>query len=111
MSLTTRVIAGLALGLAAGAAAHFSGHPLLLGVADLVEPIGTIWVNAILMTVIPLVFSRLDPPAPPGAACDRPGDRDVHSRWRRQRPFGARRDHPTGRWAVADGGCTFERCQ
>jgi Na+/H+-dicarboxylate symporter len=59
MSLTTRVIAGLALGLAAGAAAHFSGHPLLLGVADLVEPIGTIWVNAILMTVIPLVVSSL----------------------------------------------------
>jgi hypothetical protein len=54
---------------------------------------------------------RIDRAAAPGAACDRPGDRDVHSRWRRQRPFGARRDHPTGRWAVADGGCPFERRQ
>jgi len=59
MSLTTRVLAGLTLGLAAGAAAHVWGQPLLLGLAAALEPIGTIWVNAILMTVIPLVVSSL----------------------------------------------------
>ena len=59
MSLTTRVLTGLTLGLAAGAAAHVWGQPQLLGLAGALEPIGTLWVNAILMTVIPLVVSSL----------------------------------------------------
>ena len=59
MSLTTRVLAGLALGLAAGVSAHLVGHPSLLALAGLIEPIGALWVNAILMTVIPLVVSSL----------------------------------------------------
>lgn len=59
MALTTRVLTGLTVGLAAGAAAHVWGHGLLSGLAGVLEPIGTLWVNAILMTVIPLVVSSL----------------------------------------------------
>src|SRR5262245_19876008 len=59
MSLTARVLTGLLLGLGAGAAAHVSGQSTLLGLAGIVEPIGTLWVNAILMTVLPLVVSSL----------------------------------------------------
>jgi proton glutamate symport protein len=59
MSLTARVLAGLSLGLAAGAVAHAAGHPALLAASRFVEPLGTLWVNAILMTVIPLVVSNL----------------------------------------------------
>lgn len=59
MSLTTRVVAGLVAGLGAGIAAHVSGRSWLVDLAGLVEPVGTLWVNAILMTVIPLVVSSL----------------------------------------------------
>ena len=59
MSLTARVVSGLALGLAAGAAINASRHPTLLTLASWIEPVGTLWVNAILMTVIPLVVSSL----------------------------------------------------
>ena len=59
MSLTTRVVGGLALGVAAGAAINASRHPVLLTLASWLEPVGTLWVNAILMTVIPLVASSL----------------------------------------------------
>lgn len=55
----TRVLVALGAGLAAGAAIAASGSPRLLGVADGVAPIGTLWVNAIRMTVIPLVVSLL----------------------------------------------------
>ena len=37
----------------------FTHSPMLLRAADLVAPIGTLWVNAIRMTVIPLVVSLL----------------------------------------------------
>jgi proton glutamate symport protein len=59
MSLTTRVVGGLALGLAAGAAINASRQLTLLTLASWIEPVGTLWVNAILMTVIPLVVSSL----------------------------------------------------
>jgi proton glutamate symport protein len=59
MSLTTRILAGLVLGLAGG---------ILLAPAEAgwqatalawVEPVGALWVNAIRMTVIPLIVSLL----------------------------------------------------
>ncbi len=53
----TRVLIALGAGLAGGAAIAASGAPVLLAAADWVAPIGTIWVNAIRMTVIPLVVS------------------------------------------------------
>lgn len=59
MSLTSRVLLGLLAGLAAGIAISAAGSPGLLGIVALVEPVGTLWVNAIRMTVIPLVVSLL----------------------------------------------------
>jgi proton glutamate symport protein len=54
---STRVLVALVAGLAGGAAIAASGNPALLAAADWLTPIGTIWVNAIRMTVIPLVVS------------------------------------------------------
>jgi Na+/H+-dicarboxylate symporter len=55
----TRVLVALGAGLAGGAAIAASGNPTLLHAADAVAPAGTIWVNAIRMTVVPLVVSLL----------------------------------------------------
>ena len=59
MSLTKRILAALALGIACGFLVRAHPTPLLLKLVDVVEPIGTVWVNAIRMTVIPLVVSLL----------------------------------------------------
>lgn len=59
MSLTSRVLLGLVTGLALGAAASAFDLPGLRSLAGAVEPLGTLWVNAIRMTVIPLVVSLL----------------------------------------------------
>ena len=59
MKDSTRVLVALGVGLAGGAAIAASGNPTLLRAADTVAPIGTLWVNAIRMTVIPLVVSLL----------------------------------------------------
>jgi len=55
----TRVVVALAAGLALGALAAQSGNPALLGGVDILGPIGTLWINAIRMTVLPLVISLL----------------------------------------------------
>ncbi|HYM26116.1 MAG TPA: cation:dicarboxylase symporter family transporter, partial [Vicinamibacterales bacterium] len=55
----TRGLVALAAGLAGGIAISLSHSERLLAVADLVAPVGTLWVNAIRMTVIPLVVSLL----------------------------------------------------
>jgi proton glutamate symport protein len=57
VSDSQRVIVAMIAGLAGGAAIALSGNPTLLAAADWLAPIGTIWVNAIRMTVIPLVVS------------------------------------------------------
>src|SRR5689334_24623743 len=57
MNESTRVLVGLGVGLGAGLAIAASHNPTLLHAADSVAPIGTLWVNAIRMTVIPLVVS------------------------------------------------------
>lgn len=57
MNEGTRVLIGLGVGLAGGLAIAASHNPTLLGAADAVAPVGTLWVNAIRMTVIPLVVS------------------------------------------------------
>jgi Na+/H+-dicarboxylate symporter len=56
-SPTVRVLGGLVLGLALGAFAAATGHPALLAIAGGIEPLGTLWTNAIRMTVIPLVIA------------------------------------------------------
>jgi proton glutamate symport protein len=59
MSLTTRVLMALVLGLAAGLVVLAHPTPPLLKLVSIVEPIGSLWVNAIRMTVVPLVVSLL----------------------------------------------------
>ena len=59
MSLTARMLIALAAGLAVGVLAatqRESGGAVLLAIA---EPIGSLWVNALRMTLIPLVVSLL----------------------------------------------------
>ncbi|HEY4129708.1 MAG TPA: dicarboxylate/amino acid:cation symporter, partial [Gemmatimonadaceae bacterium] len=59
VSLSTRVLIALALGVLAGLGLSVAS-PHLAGVAvSIVEPIGTLFVNAIRMTVVPLVVSSL----------------------------------------------------
>jgi proton glutamate symport protein len=58
-SPAVRAAAALVAGLAVGMLAVRSGSGLLLSAATALEPIGTMWVNAIRMTVIPLVVSLL----------------------------------------------------
>jgi proton glutamate symport protein len=59
MSFTVRVLIGLVTGLALGIAIPMSGTGWLRSVPGLVEPAGLLFVNAIRMTVIPLVASGL----------------------------------------------------
>jgi proton glutamate symport protein len=59
MSLTKRVLVALALGLLAGLLVLAHPTPALLKVVSWVESIGTLWVNAIRMTVVPLVVSLI----------------------------------------------------
>jgi proton glutamate symport protein len=57
MSLTKRVLVALVLGLVAGLLVLAHPTPALLKLVSWVEPIGTLWVNAFRMTVVPLVVS------------------------------------------------------
>src|SRR3954466_8349610 len=57
MKESTQVVLGLGAGLVGGIAIAASHNPALLSAADAIAPVGTIWVNAIRMTVIPLVVS------------------------------------------------------
>ena len=59
MSLTARVLLALIAGLALGIAASASGSESLTAAARAVEPVGTLWINAIRMTVIPLIVASL----------------------------------------------------
>jgi Na+/H+-dicarboxylate symporter len=59
VTLTTKVLIGLAAGLAAGIAISLYPSPALLSAVEIIRPLGTLWINAIRMTVIPLVVSAL----------------------------------------------------
>src|SRR4051812_19980248 len=59
ISLTTQVLVALAAGLTAGALIAASGSESLATVPGYLEPIGTIWVNALRMVVVPLVMSAV----------------------------------------------------
>lgn len=59
MSLTSKVLIALIAGMAIGVAASMSGSPLLVRTATWIEPVGTLFINAIRMTVIPLVLGSL----------------------------------------------------
>ena len=55
----TRVLVALGAAFAAGAAVAASGSSGALRAADAIAPVGTLWVNAIRMTVVPLIVSLL----------------------------------------------------
>src|SRR4051812_37709480 len=59
MKESNRVLLALVLAIVIGALIAASGNAAALNAADLVAPIGAVWVNAIRMTVIPLVVSLL----------------------------------------------------
>lgn len=59
MSFTLRVLLGLAAGLATGIAISLFPSPFLQRIPAIAEPIGTLFINAIRMTVIPLVVANL----------------------------------------------------
>jgi proton glutamate symport protein len=59
MKESTRVLVALGAAFAVGTAVSLSGNAALVHAADSIAPVGTLWVNAIRMTVIPLVVSLL----------------------------------------------------
>jgi proton glutamate symport protein len=54
-----RALIALLLGFAVGVAAFMSGSATAIRVVGWLEPVGTLWVNAIRMTVLPLVVASL----------------------------------------------------
>src|SRR5207248_9938608 len=59
MKESMRVLAALVLAIAGGMLIGWSRSPALLAATDSLTPVGTLWVNAIRMTVIPLVVSLI----------------------------------------------------
>ena len=59
MKESTRVLTALAAAIGVGTLVAASGSKPLIDAADALAPLGTLWVNAIRMTVIPLVVSLL----------------------------------------------------
>ena len=57
MRSAARVLVALLVGLAAGIGVASSHTPLLARAAAAIEPIGTLWINAVRMTVVPLVVA------------------------------------------------------
>ena len=58
-SLTTSILVALVAGLALGAIISASGNRTLASAVGWIEPFGELWVNAIRMTVVPLVVALL----------------------------------------------------
>jgi Na+/H+-dicarboxylate symporter len=58
-SLTTGIIAALVAGLLLGSIISASGNSALASAVGWIEPLGELWVNAIRMTVVPLVVALL----------------------------------------------------
>ncbi|MCA1713930.1 MAG: cation:dicarboxylase symporter family transporter, partial [Gammaproteobacteria bacterium] len=57
MSATTRVLLALAAGAVIGLLLAWLDAGLALAVADAVQPVGRLWLNALQMTVVPLVLA------------------------------------------------------
>jgi proton glutamate symport protein len=73
--LSIRILAGLVLGLAVGAALSAGAPGLTPGVLAVAQPVGKIWLDALTMTVTPLVFglvvTGIAAPAGAGGAAGR----------------------------------------
>jgi Na+/H+-dicarboxylate symporter len=59
MSIGTKALIGLAAGLASGVAVAAFAHPALSAAGSALELTGALWINAILMTILPLIVSKL----------------------------------------------------
>ena len=59
MNLSSKILIGLVLGLASGIGYSYLGQDALSFLPDMIAPIGSLWVNAIRMTVIPLLMALL----------------------------------------------------
>ena len=59
MSLTVRILLGLALGLAVGITLAALDPPWLDAVVDGAQTVGSLWLDALRMTILPLVFALL----------------------------------------------------
>lgn len=59
MSSTVRVLVSLVVGLIGGILVSMVDNAILDAIPAIVEPVGTLWVNAIRMTVVPLIVSLL----------------------------------------------------
>ena len=59
MNENRRVIIALAAAVGAGVSIARAGSPALVHAVDFIAPLGVLWVNAIRMTVIPLIVSLL----------------------------------------------------
>lgn len=57
MSQTARVLTGLVLGIVLGILLAWNDPAVARQVADIVEPFGKLWLNALQMTVVPLVLA------------------------------------------------------
>ena len=57
MGTTARVMTGLVAGIVIGILLAWSDPALASGIAGIVEPFGKLWLNALQMTVVPLVFA------------------------------------------------------
>lgn len=59
MSLSVRILLGLGFGLIGGVLVSGNYMPILATLPDYIEPFGKLWINAIRMTVIPLLMALL----------------------------------------------------
>ena len=59
MTPTTKVLIALLLGISFGIVVSTAQHPALSAMVAVIEPVGTLWINAIRMTVIPLVVGSI----------------------------------------------------
>ena len=57
MSATSRVLTGLGLGALVGLVLAWSDPALAVRIADIAQPVGKLWLNALQMTVVPLVLA------------------------------------------------------
>jgi Na+/H+-dicarboxylate symporter len=59
VTLTTKVLIGLAAGLGLGIVISVDDSRALDALVPIIEPVGTLWINAIRMTVVPLVVGSI----------------------------------------------------
>ena len=59
LSQPTRILLALIIGLAVGIVAMSTGQAWTEGAANIAEPIGGLWLNALQMTIVPLVVSLI----------------------------------------------------